>query len=210
MAFAESRLRHDENTLTRTPDLVRWGPVIAGVIIGSGFCALLNTLWFAIAYSTGDRLGDGWGDALAWLVGITTAAALFISGWIAGALAGVRGVLAGLVNGITAWALLLVLWITAVLAGAANLGAGLQPGADDVGGGGFTIASAMWTGFWSVLVGLVLAAAGGIVGGRMRRPVVVDEHPRAQTEVTTREGEAAGNGRTVAVGESEVRGRPRQ
>jgi hypothetical protein len=204
MAFAESRLRHDDNTLTRTPDLVRWGPVIAGVIIGSGFCALLNALWFAIAYST----GDGWGGALAWLVGITTAAALFVSGWIAGALAGVRGVLAGLVNGITAWALLLVLWITAVLAGAANLGPGLQP--DDLGGGGFTVESAMWTGFWSLLVGLVLAAAGGIAGGRMRRPVVADEHPRAQTDVATREGEAGGDGRTVGIGESGVQGRPRQ
>jgi hypothetical protein len=34
MAFAESRLRHDDTTVTRTPDLVRWGPVFAGVIIG--------------------------------------------------------------------------------------------------------------------------------------------------------------------------------
>jgi hypothetical protein len=206
MAYAESRLRHDENTLTRTPDLVRWGPVIAGVIIGAGFFALLNTLWFAIAAST------GWGGALAWLVGVTTAAALFISGWIAGALAGVRGVLAGLVNGITAWALLLVLWITAVLAGAANLRAGLQPGTGELGGAGFTIESAMWTGFWALLVGLVLAAAGGIVGGRMRRPVVTAEHPPEQTEATTtREGEPAGaDGQTVATGEREVRGRARQ
>lgn len=205
MAYAESRLRHDENTLTRTPDLVRWGPVIAGVIIGAGFCALLNTLWFAIAAST------GWGGALAWLVGVTIAAALFISGWIAGALAGVRGVLAGLVNGITAWALLLVLWITAVLAGAANLRAGLQPGTGELGGAGFTVESVMWTGFWALLVGLVLAAAGGIVGGRMRRPVVTAEHRPEQTEATTREGEPAGaDGQPVATDEREVRGRARQ
>jgi len=37
MAFVESRLRHDDTTVTRTPDLVRWGPVFAGVIIGLGF-----------------------------------------------------------------------------------------------------------------------------------------------------------------------------
>jgi hypothetical protein len=33
MAFAESRLRDDDNTVTRTLDLVRWGAVVAAAII---------------------------------------------------------------------------------------------------------------------------------------------------------------------------------
>lgn len=182
MAFTESRLRYDDNTLTRTPDLVRWGPVIAGVIIGLGFFALLNTLWFAIAYSA----GDGWiSGNLTWFVGVTAATALLIAAGIAGMLAGVRGTLAGLVNGIAAWALLFILSLTAVIPGAMNLttmlGTGLQQGSAPAGsslgaaGGGFTAESAMWTGFWSLLVGLVLAAGGGILGGKMRRPVLMAE-----------------------------------
>jgi hypothetical protein len=168
MAFAESRLRNDDNTLTRTPDLVRWGPVIAGVIIGLGFFALLNTLWLAIAYSA----GTGWvSDNLAWFVGITAAASLLLAGLVAGMMAGVRGALAGLVNGISAWALLLVLSVTALLPGAVNLTTMLSGGAQQ-GGAPFTPQAVLWTGFWSMLVGLVLAAVGGLLGGRMRRPVV--------------------------------------
>lgn len=178
MAFLESRLRNDDTTVVRAPDLVRWGPVIAGGILGLGFFALVNTLWLAIASSP----GNGWVSGnLPWFLGATAAVSLLLGGWIAGLLAGVRGVLAGLINGITAWALLFLLSITAVIPGAAGLTAalsgGLPAGTGTVGGplgtpgGGFTLGSALWTSFWSLLVGLVLAAAGGILGGRMHRPV---------------------------------------
>jgi len=183
MAFTASRVRYDDSTLTRAPDLVRWGPVVAGVVIGLGFFALLNALWLAIAYST----GDGWVSGnLAWFVGISAAVSLLLAGLIAGALAGVRGMMAGLANGVTAWSLLFILSLTAIIPGALNLtsllGTGLQQGTTPVGGtlgaagGGFTVQSALWTSFWSLLVGLMLAAAGGILGGKMRRPV---ELPKA-------------------------------
>ena len=178
MAFIESRLRNDDSTVVRAPDLIRWGAAIAGGILGLGFFALLNTLWLAIALGS----GDGWVSGnLGWFVGVTAAVALLLGGWIAGLLAGVRGMLAGLVNGITAWALLFLLSITAIIPGATSLTAalsgGLQAGSGTVGGplgapgGGFTLGSALWTSFWSLLIGLVLAAAGGILGGRMHRPV---------------------------------------
>jgi hypothetical protein len=181
VAFAESRLRHDDTTVTRTPDLVRWGPVFAGVIIGLGFFALLCSLWFAIAFA------DGWiSDALAWFVGVTAAVSLLIAGWIAGALAGVRGTLAGLVNGIAAWGLLFILSVAAVLPGAANLAdAGMAQGTDALGPTDLTVGSAMWTGFWSLLVGLVLAAAGGIAGGRMNRPVMTGDERQPTEPVPT-------------------------
>jgi hypothetical protein len=214
MAFAESRLRHDDTTVTRTPDLVRWGPVFAGVIIGLGFFALLNSLWFAIAFTT----AGGWvSDALAWFVGVTAAVSLLIAGWIAGALAGVRGPLAGLVNGMAAWGLLFILSVTAVLPGAANLtGAGIPEGAEVIGpgGAGLTAGSAMWTAFWSLLVGLVLAAAGGIAGGRMNRPVRTGDEREpaqpvpAQWPVPAQEDIPAGERRIEPVDErDEVRGR---
>ena len=182
MAFAARRVRHDASTLTRAPDLVRWGPVVAGVVIGLGFFALLNALWLALAYSA----DNGWVSGnLAWFVGISAAVSLLLAGLIAGALAGVRGMMAGLANGLTAWSLLFILSLTTIIPGALNLttllGTGLQQGTTSVGGsqgapgGGFTVESALWTSFWSLLVGLVLAAGGGILGGRMRRPVELPE-----------------------------------
>ncbi len=73
-----------------------------------------------------------------------------------------------------------MLSVTAVIPGAMNLTARLGAGVGQGGGlgavgGAFTAESAMWTSFWSLLVGLALAAIGGIVGGALRRPVVVAE-----------------------------------
>lgn len=181
MAFT-SHVRHDPGALTRAPDLVRWGPVIAGVAIGLGFFALVNTLWLAIAYSA----GDGWVSGnLAWFVGVSAAVSLLLAGLIAGLLAGVRGMLAGMANGVTAWAVVFILSLTTVIPGAMSLtgvlGGGLAQGTATVGGGlstvggGFTVESALWTMFWSLLAGLALAAIGGVLGGRMRRPVELPE-----------------------------------
>jgi hypothetical protein len=128
---------------------------------------------------------------------------LALGGWL------IVAPLAGLVNGITTWALLFLLWITAVLFGTANLMGAAQQGANGTAGGGFTLAT--WTGFWSLLVGLVLTAVGGILGGRMRRPVVVAEQgPPEQPHVPRTDGDSGSAGRTEVFDESEMRGRPRQ
>jgi hypothetical protein len=207
MAFAESRLRHDDTTFTRAPDLVRWGPVFAGVIIGLGFFALLTSLWFAFAFSA----GNGWVSGnLGWFVGVTAAVSLLIAGWVAGALAGVRGMLAGLVNGIAAWGMLFILAVTAVLPGAASLAGGEMPQAGAA--GPLTPASGMWTAFWSLLAGLVLAAVGGILGGRMRRPVLVAGEPEPARQPAASEDPARnGTAQVDAIdGRGDVRGgRPR-
>jgi hypothetical protein len=91
------------NVTARAPDVVRWAAVIAGVMIGLGFFAMLNALWWAIRYSS----GNSWvTDNLAWLLGGSAAVSLLLAGLIAGAISGVRGTLAGAVNGATAWGLL--------------------------------------------------------------------------------------------------------
>jgi len=41
--------RNSRQEAGRPADLVRWGPVVSGVVIGLGLFALLNTLWIAIA-----------------------------------------------------------------------------------------------------------------------------------------------------------------
>jgi hypothetical protein len=175
----------------RITDLVRWGPVVAGVLIALGVFALLNTLWLALAYSFDG--GGGWiSGNLGWFIGATAAGALMLAGLLAGLFAGPRGAGAGVVNGLTAWGLLFILSLTALVPGAVNLtnqlGAGLQEGQSTVGGpfgtagGGFTVESALWTSFWSLLAGLVLAAAGGLLGGKMRRPVVEAERQSRNSE----------------------------
>ncbi len=167
----------------RITDLVRWGPVVAGVVIALGFFALMNLLWLALPYSVDGGDGTGWiSGNLGWFIGVTAAVALMLAGFLAGFFSGPRGAAAGAANGLTAWGLLFVLSLTAIVPGALNLtdqlGAGLQDGQTTVGGplgtagGGFTVESALWVSFWSLLAGVVLAALGGLLGGKMRRPVL--------------------------------------
>ncbi len=193
---ATGRGTHPEPTPARAPDLVRWGPVVAGAAIGLGVLALLNTLWLAVA--TGS--GDGWvAGNLAWFLGGSAAIALLLAGVLAGALAGVRRALAGLANGITTWGLLFVLSLTASIPGAVNLASGLGTGLADgnatAGGAlrGFTVESALWTSFWSLLVGLVLAAVGGLLGARLGRSVVLAaEHTHSDDGPGRRERDLEG------------------
>jgi hypothetical protein len=117
-----------------------------------------------------------------------------LAGFLAGFFSGPRGAGAGVTNGLTAWGLLFVLSLTALVPGALNLtdqlGAGLQDGQTPVGGplgtagGAFTVESALWVSFWSLLAGVVLAAFGGVLGGRMRRPVVEATRSSRDSELT--------------------------
>jgi hypothetical protein len=186
----------DVRTPGRITDLVRWGPVVAGVVIALGFFALMNVLWLALASSVDGGDGNGWVSGnLGWFIGVTAAVALMLAGLLAGFFAGPRGAGAGLTNGLTAWGLLFLLSLTALVPGAINvitqLTAGLQDGQGTVGGplgtagGGFTVDSALWVSFWSLLAGVVLAALGGLLGGKMRRPVVEAERSSRNTEPRT-------------------------
>ena len=179
------RQQEIRNVTTQAPDVVRWAAVVAGVVIGLGIFAMLNALWWAIRYSSGNRWVT---ENLAWLLGGSAAVSLLLAGMIAGAISGVRGTLAGVINGATAWGLLFVLSLMTVIPGAVNLTsklrAGVEQGATTLGGfpgagGNFTVAWTLWTTFWALLVGLVLAIIGGILGARLRRPVLpADEHMR--------------------------------
>jgi hypothetical protein len=149
-------------TGARAQDLVRWGPIVAGVVVGLGVFALLDALWFAIAAGG----GDGWVTGnLEWFVGGTGIAALLVAGFVAGLMSGARGGGAGTANGVTAWGLLVVLSTLGGIPGALRLSGALDLG--------LTVRQTLWTLFWSLLVGLASAALGGLLGGIVRRPVVV-------------------------------------
>ncbi|TFV55692.1 hypothetical protein E4P41_16845 [Geodermatophilus sp. DF01-2] len=202
-----SNIVDDVRTPGRITDLVRWGPVVAGVVIALGFFALMNALWLALAYSVDG--GDGWVSGnIGWFIGVTAAVALMLAGFLAGYFSGPRGAGAGVANGLTAWGLLFILSLTALIPGAVNLttqlGAGLQEGQTTVGGalgaggGGFTVETALWVSFWSLLAGLVLAAVGGLLGGKMRRPVVeAERESRNSEQVTTAAPARPATGATV-------------
>lgn len=159
------------------PNLVRWGAVFAGTIISLGFFSLLSALWLAIAY--GDADAGGWVSGnLEWFLGGTAVAALFLAGLLSGFLSGVRGAGSGLMNGLTAWGLLFVASVLTVVPGltaiTSGLGAGLTGGTNALGqAGGVTAESAVWTTFWSLLIGAAVAALGGVVGGAMKRDAKV-------------------------------------
>jgi hypothetical protein len=175
------------------PNLVRWGAVFAGTVISLGFFALLSSLWLAIAYSDVDA--GGWVSGnLAWFLGATAVAALFLAGLLSGYLSGVRGAGSGLLNGLTAWGLLFVASVLTVVPGltaiTTRLGAGIGAGTNTIGGavgpagGGVTAESAVWTTFWSLLVGAIVAALGGIAGGAAKREAkIADTDVRGEDEV---------------------------
>lgn len=146
----------------RAQDLVRWGPIVAGVVVGLGVFGLFDALWFAIAAGG----GNGWVTGnLAWFVGGTGIGALLVSGFVAGLMSGARGAGAGTANGVTAWGLLVVLSALGGIPGALGLSSALDLG--------LTIRQTLWTLFWSLLIGLASAALGGLIGGVLRRPVKV-------------------------------------
>lgn len=169
-------LHQEDSTGQRPRDIVRWGPVFAGAVIGLAVFVLLDTLWLASAASG----SGGWiRDHLTGLLVASAAFALLLTGSVAGAYAGVRGPMAGSANGVTAWGLLLVLAATAVVPRLINPASALGVGTGAAVPGGLDGVTALWTLFWSLLIGLVLAAVGGLLGGLLRRPVHRGDLPRS-------------------------------
>jgi hypothetical protein len=171
------RPTHDDEPRL-APNLVRWGAVFAGTVISLGIFALISSLWLGIAYTDADS--SGWiSGNLAWFLAGTAVFALLVAGFLAGYLSGVRGATSGMINGLTAWGLLFVASLVTVIPGltavTSRLGAGIAGGSNTIGGplgqagGGVTAESAVWATFWSLLIGAVVAALGGVAGGAAKR-----------------------------------------
>lgn len=154
-------------------DLIRWGPTIAAVLIAAAVFTTTTVAWLALAFGATD---DVWRDNLPWFLGGTAAASLFLAGLLAGLFSGIRGVGAGLVNGATAWGLFLLLSIAAVSPGAFDLDARRRSSLAELGDAeAADISMGLWTAFWALLVGALLALLGGAVGGAVHRTVRVAE-----------------------------------
>jgi hypothetical protein len=90
--------------------------------------------------------------------------ALLIAGLMAGWLSGVRGAGAGLFHGLTVWGLILLGTIVIAIPQAFQPFAAFTSPLPELGAG------PLWATFLSLLIGLVAAAAGGMLGGGLSRP----------------------------------------
>lgn len=144
-----------------TAPTISWGAVFSGVAVGTAILLTLTVLWLAIAGAV-----SGFRPVLPWIEAISSVAALFIAGLLAGWLSNVDGAAAGLGNGLTVWGLSAVaVTLTASPAIVRLSGVDLTPiGIQPV----VTVSdAALWATFWSLIVGMVAASVGGLAGGAM-------------------------------------------
>ena len=162
-------------------DLVRWGPVLAGLVVAFTLFLLLSILLVAVGVQT-IRVGDpnideavGAGAIVTAIIGLLS---FLVCGFVAGRTAAVVGRWAGLLNGFLVWGLglLLVLWLTGMglgglLGSAGDLfqqyrAAGSPRPEADAGDILQAIRDTSVPAFLSVALPAAAAALGGWLGGR--------------------------------------------
>jgi hypothetical protein len=167
-----TRVRDNEVQRTR-PQLIRWGAIFGGAVLGLGLLTLLTALWLALGY--GSEIGSI-RQNIEWFVGGSAVVSLFAGAYLAGWLSGTRGWGAGMINGLTIWGLLLVATVgigVPSLLSVFNIGQVAQ----QAGSAGSSLQSALglsdaplWASFWSMIGALVAAGLGGALGGATSRP----------------------------------------
>lgn len=166
-------------------DLVRWGPIVAGLVSVIALLAILSALGLAIGLSAVE--GDGLAQIStgAWIWGIASAAiAFFVGGMVAAMSSAVGGRERGLLNGlmvgaasITATLLLIGFGAGSLLgAGASALGdvvnvgqqLNVQQEVEAATGALARAESSAWGSFIGLTLAVVLAGLGGLAGARGR------------------------------------------
>ena len=158
--------------------MIHWGSVFAGAVWALAVTVLLSALWLALGYASEV---DFVRDNTEWFLAASAMIALLVGGFLAGWLPGVRGWGPGVINGMTVWGLILtislLIGVPSVLGGAAALLDNVGGVSRITGAGGQSLASGrgvdpgLWAGFFTALVGFVLAALGGALGGASPRNV---------------------------------------
>lgn len=169
----------DRRDVDRSVEFLNWDGVVWGVISGMvvGLALFASLTGFGVALALG--IADEWTNGnLAWFVRVSAAVAVLVSGMVAAALTGVRGLIAGSTNGMAACVLLVALSLVALSVGAANVASGLGASSGITGmsvsaptdsGEGLRAGAALWAGFWSMLVATAASALGGVVADATRR-----------------------------------------
>ncbi len=148
------------------PQLVRWGSVFSGTVIGLATFALLDSLWLALSFGSHDSVVY---SNLSWWIAGTAIFCIFLAGLIAGVSSGARGLGPGSVSGLTTWGLVVIAVGVIVLP---TFAIGHIPNRVTVSGTVYSINYlSYWAAFWSLLVGLGAGLLGGMIGGTMPRRV---------------------------------------
>ena len=163
---------------------VRWSAVFSGAVIGLAVAVLGAMLFLALAIDTGTSEVR---DNLTWWLAGTAIAATFVGAFLAGLIAGPRGVGAGLAQGVTLWGVLVAAVVAAAVPILAAVGTTITVNTDVT---TFSFRSVtFWSAFWTLVIGLGAAAIGGLLGGivpRATRPlgVVRTYYPDQRAPVT--------------------------
>ena len=160
-------------------DLIRWGPIWAGLLIALSIQIVLGTIGLAVALSAYNAAAADFGARVAgtlsiWSV-VSALIALFVGGYVAGRMAAVLGLRNGLVQGTVVWALAMLMGVILSALGIAGLlssvnitsflsarGAGLTSPEQ------MNLARNASSGAWWFVIGSVIAwiavAGGGVLG----------------------------------------------
>jgi hypothetical protein len=164
----DARITERSAVMPSIGDVIRWGPVLAGVFFTLAVMIMLTILAFAVQVSTigalatnGVLTGAGIWSGVAMLV------SLFFGSLIAGRTSGLRDAFAGGINGLIVWAVTIFLAIVLSALGAANLLGSVIGGFGIFAGGGTAAANASttaWVVFGALLISAIVAVLGGVVG----------------------------------------------
>jgi hypothetical protein len=170
---------------------VQWGPILAGTVTNLFLTMLLTAFGLAIgasAFKPGIDITK-WGTrAGVWGI-VTIIVAFFVGGWVAAKTAAVGGMFPGLMNGLIAGGLTLLFLVVLAASGVANYAGFLGANLNDISGfvqsaaNGATgtaktfndIENGAWGTFIGLLVAIVAAGLGGIVGYNKRAALVVGD-----------------------------------
>jgi hypothetical protein len=147
------------------PTRVRWGAVIAGGVLAVALLLLLSSLWMALGF--GSEISSI-ADNLEWFIGGSVIFCLFVGGWVAGRMSGVRGAGAGMAHGATLWAVVLLVTLAVgipAILNILNLGRVATEIDQQTGVIAQGVDASLWATFLSLVGALVAAAIGGVIGG---------------------------------------------
>lgn len=175
-----------------SPVLIRWGPVIAGAIIGFALMVLLSTFWVALGGNINAISAN-----IHWYNFASAVVALFVAGLVAGLLSGIKSTGHGIFHGLTTWGLILAAATLLPFPAAFGLFSVFTTPLPEIGTG------PAWASFFALLIGLVTAAIGGALGGSLTRSPVEPEQEVHHTHTAT----APGTGHQTRESVSAERGR---
>lgn len=160
-------------------DLVRWGPIWAGLLLALAVQLVLGGIGLAIALSSHNPAAPNYADmvagTLSWWNAFSMLIALFVGGYIAGRMAAVLGLRNGVTQGSVVWALALligvilsVFGVAGVIGSSSNLPALLSRGVDVSAPAAQKLvraaASSAWWFVGASILAWAAAAAGGLLG----------------------------------------------